>query len=294
SIASLEERLLGVRAMYMKVSREKQFWVTGYYRDEQLAGLRYDRHTTAPRIDIGTMGVQAGVDWVAAPDPSFIFIYGISADYAISDIRLPGGRTNTTTGDTASMGAGVYGSLVSGPWHIDALLRYGAQDYEATAARVAPISTSSQSWSGMISVGRDIPLGKAAKWKLEPAARFVYQRNNNFTDVTDSAGRLYTTSGIFSNELRASIRLSRDGAWKKNLRCAPYVRAGCTYDFATDGRITVAGEDFDHGFSGAGMEAGGGLLLEVRNDILLQAAFSWFDTDVSRGIAATAGISFTW
>lgn len=288
SFASLENRLLAARKT--NLAREKQLWIGGFQRSEKLGTVRYDRHDTSPHAKANTQGIQAGVDWIALPDSNTIFVFGLFADYAKSDMHL---AERATTGSTTSTGGGMYASWIRGAWHVDALLRTGSENYDATAARVDPFSSSGQSWGGVVSAGYDISLGKNGKWQLEPAARLLYQ-THNIKDITDSAGRHYIVESADAMETRLGLRLSREGAWKNGLKCAPYLRAGWLYDFGSEGRLVVADKTFRNNLGGGGVEIGAGLLLEVRRNIALQAGFAWFDTAATQGATATAGIAIAW
>ncbi|XAE57322.1 autotransporter outer membrane beta-barrel domain-containing protein [Termitidicoccus mucosus] len=288
AFASLENRLPAARET--TVNRSKQFWLAGFQRDEKFDGVRYDRYDTPPRADADTQGVQAGFDWLSLPTPESIFIFGLFLDHAKSDIHLPG---RVTTGATTSTGGGLYASGIIGAWHIDALLRNGTEKYDAVAPRVLPFSTSGYSWGGQLSAGRDIALGKAKKWRLEPAARIFYQAHK-LKSVTDSAGRRYSVVGADMKEFRASLRISHDGTWKNNLKCAPWLRVGWLCDIGGDGRVNVADQTFKNALGGTGAEIGAGLLLNLSRKAALQADLEWFDTAATQGAAATLGIAFAW
>ncbi|MDR2675107.1 MAG: autotransporter domain-containing protein, partial [Opitutaceae bacterium] len=299
SFAAIEQRLLGLRERRADVTDQKQIWVAGFQRGEELGPMRYDRYETTPGFTADTQGIQAGLDWISAPGAANMFVFGLFADYAKSDIHLP---DRGTTGSTDSTGGGLHCSWVRGGWHLSALGRHGREGYDATAARRTPTTPSSThliatgySWGGMISTGYDIALGETGAWVLEPSARFTCQTHNiKNRNIYDSAGRAYNVAHTVSSELLAGIRLSREGVWRDTLKCRPYVRAGYIRDFSSDGRVVVDGEEFRHEFGGDGVEIGGGLWLEIFRDTALQAGIEWFDTAVSRGASATFGIAFAW
>ncbi|OAM90764.1 autotransporter domain-containing protein [Termitidicoccus mucosus] len=286
SFASIENRLLAARET--NTGQKKHLWAAGLQRSENLGAVRYDHYETSPRADADTQGIQAGIDWFA--DRQGAFIFGLFVDYAKSDMHLPG---RTTYSRATSTGYGMYGAWNIGGLHVDARLRLGSEKYNIGATRVAPFATTGYSWGGSFSAGYDIALGKTGKWRLEPAARFVYQEHN-IEGATDAFGRHYDVDSANSRETRLGLRLSREGVWKNGLKCAPYIHAGWLYDFGGEGRLVVARETFNHNFGGGGAELGGGLLFELRRNITLQAGFAWFDTASTQGTTATAGIAIAW
>lgn len=287
SFASLSNRMLATRETNMP--REKQLWVAGLQRREKLSTLRYDTHDTAPRADADTQGIQAGLDWVNR-FPEYTFAFGVFADYAKSDMHLPR-RASTSTSSVRASGGGLYAMWKTDRWHAHSIVRQARETYDIAAARVAPFSTSGYSWGGLLAIGRDFKPGQ--RWRVEPEAQLIYQ-THAIKDVTDSAGRRYVVDGASSMEGRASVRLAREFPWRDSVKLTPYMRAGWTYDFDGEGRMSVSDELFRNDFGGGGATVDFGLAADLGRGVALHLEGTWFRARSTRGTHINAAFAFAW
>lgn len=192
-----------------------------------------------PRVDLGSTGVMAGVDY--RPGPATLI--GVMAGYDSSDARL---TPNSRQSHVKSWFAGVYGSAALGPVHVDMHASYGKSDYDLfrrisiPAFNVESVAdTDSEQW--MLAGTAGLSLGTSG-FEIEPyaGARYVNLDLDAFTETGNMAALTIDATDIESLQSIAGLRAGADipvgGASVR-----PSIRGEWRHEFKNDDPRLITG-----------------------------------------------------
>ncbi len=236
-------------------------------------GLRFgefEDRANRPRVDLGSRGLMAGIDYRLGPSA----LIGVMGGYDATDARLtPTSRQSRVN----SWFGGGYGSAAFGPAFLDLHASYARSYYDlfrrisvGTFTAESRADTTSEQW--MLAGTAGLSLG-AAGLNVEPyvGARYVSLDLNRFIETGNIAALTIGARDIESLEGIAGVRLGADipvgtAAFRPSVRAEwrrefknddPRLISGSfggagAFDFAT----TPLGED--HAVVGGGFSVSGG------------------------------------
>jgi outer membrane autotransporter protein len=246
-----------------------------------IAGGRYgefEERANRPRVDLGSAGVMAGLDFRLGPASRV----GLMTGYDSSDVRL---TPHSRQSGVKSWFGGAYGSLALGPAYVDLHASYGKSDHDLfrrisvgafQAESVA--EADSEYWMLAGTAGLSV---QASGFEIEPyvGARYVDLDLDAFTEGGNIAAQTIGATGLESLQSIAGLRLGADiPAGAASVR--PSIRAEWRHEFNNDDARLITGSfggagafafattplSDDHWVVGAGFSISGGGPLSLATD----------------------------
>lgn len=213
-----------------------------------IAGARFgefEGRTNRARVDLGSTGVIAGLDYRMGPGT----LVGVMGGYDSSDARL---TPHSRQSRVKSWFGGVYGSMALGPAYVELHASYGKSNYDIfrrisvfafTAESVA--DARSEQWMIAGTAGFNL---KTSGFEIEPyvGARYVNLDLDGFTETGNIAALSIDAIDTESLQSIAGLRVGADipmgGASVR-----PSIRGEWRHEFKNDGPRAITGS-----FGGAG------------------------------------------
>lgn len=205
----------------------------------------FDGRVDRPRLDLGSIGVMAGLDYRLGSGT----LVGVMAGHDATHVRLkPGDRQS----DASSWFAGVYGSVALGPAYFDLHASYGKTDFDLVRGISVGVfnaesraETDSKYWMLAGTAGMSL---NVSGFEIEPyvGARYV---NLDLDDFVEAGNVAALTIGSLDVESLQSIVGLRAGADIPvgGVSLRPSVRGEWRHEFKDDEARLIAGS-----FGGAG------------------------------------------
>lgn len=207
-----------------------------------IAGGRFgefDGRTNRPRVDLGSAGVMAGVDYRFGPGT----LVGVMGGYDTSDARL---TPNSQQSHVNSWFGGAYGALAIGPAYVDLHASYGTTDYDlfrrisiSTFNAESRAKTGSNQWMLAGTAGLSF---QPSGFEIEPyaGARYVSLDLDAFTEGGNIAALSIDDIDMESLQSIAGLRVGANiPAGSASLR--PSIRAEWRHEFENDDPRLITG-----------------------------------------------------
>lgn len=259
-------------------------WARGIYNEDNLKGRLYDG------AHVQTNGVQVGADHLfknlGGKGSNNSLSLGVFADdFWASSRPVPASKVEAT-----QRALGIYGTYVTGGWHIDALMRFDKNEYDVSA----PDDRFSIDGKGTVaSLEAGYRFEKHGLGRIEPMAQVVYQKYS-FTDNQDRFHRPYTFDDVESLQARIGIGWSAVIKYDTRSAVIPWLRLTGGSEFKGDQKLTIQRVPFENDLSGSLVTFEGGLTIQLADRAAFYASALYRNGKAYDSKAASLGVRFMW